>query len=319
MSTARDEPVDETPEAPEGHATEISQWEFLDRVPTRDDVLELLATLPPVFGVSTVEVADYVQALPQKKKTRIPHPDPARAEQGVKVEKFIEAHTLYVGVAGRLKMVQQAAEFNGWSVDFEPEPNTPTGVPGWLEMGERIVYREYMVVRDGDGRLLGRKPGTAWVPRTGGSQAAGSNPYEKVETSARGRAIAAWGFGVLPGSGVASLEEVTGAGANRAAIDAEEAQAGGGSNGGRVRESRDDMLQRCLAVAEELRQERGISEEEAREKTAEYLHTQLGVKSVWNAEEKTIDWAKVKDGQILLLTNSMTDALRKLRDAGSGV
>ena len=102
-----------------------------------------------------------------------------------------------------------------------------------------------------------------------------------------------------------------GANQNRRALEAE------GTQPVRTRESREDLLERVHAVAEELRQERGISADEANEKTAEYLSKQLGVKSVWNAEDRSIDWAKVKDGQLVLLANSLTDALRKLRDTGN--
>jgi glucose-6-phosphate-specific signal transduction histidine kinase len=130
--------------------------------------------------------------------------------------------------------------------------------------------------------------------------------------------MAAWGFGVLPGSGVASLEEMLGAGQNRAAMEAQ-AEAGGGGGGRQERETRESLLQRCLAASEELRQLRGISEEEAREKMAKYLHDQLGVISAYDEEAGTIDWAKVKDGQIALLTNSLVDGIQKVRAEGLDV
>ena len=202
-STGTPEPPDVTSEA----ASLIEQWEFVGEAPTRDRVTELLSRLPSVWGVKTVDFADYVQALPQRKKIKVPR-EPGST---VMIDQYLDCWTLYMSVAGRMKMLEAAAEQNGWMVDFEPEPVTPTGCPGMLQMDERVVYREYVRIEawttDEDGtpriRKLGRKSGTAWVPSRGGSGAVSSNPYEKVETSARGRAIAAWGFGVLPGSGVA--------------------------------------------------------------------------------------------------------------------
>jgi hypothetical protein len=197
---------------------EINAWQFFDEPPTQDRVIELLRTLAPVHGVAAVDFADYVQALPQSVKIT------KRGQGGRKETETRDTWVLYMSVAGRIKMLQQAAEDNDWEVDFEPEPVTATGTPGLLYHGDgRIVYREYVRIGSRGGETvepLGRKPGMAWVPFSGGTAAAGSNPYEKVETSARGRAIAAWGFGVLPGSGVASLEEMQGVRQNRAALEA---------------------------------------------------------------------------------------------------
>lgn len=295
----------------------LTNWEFIDRVPTTEDLVALLKTLPPVWGVNTVDYADYVQALPQNKKVKVDLP----GRPGVKVDEYHDCYTLYMSVAGRLKMIEAAAEKHGWAVDFEPEPITPTGVPGYISMDPRLVYREYVnIVRwtEGDDmRALGRKPGTAWVPATGGKQAAGSNPYEKVETSARGRALAAWGFGVLPGSGVASVEEILGTGQNRAYLEAETAT-GQGRQAGAPRKSRADLLQEALTMAEEVRQARGIDEPAMKEKLGLFL-TNLGIPAVFDPATFTIDWTRVKDGQVVLLVNSLTDTLRALRDESSAV
>lgn len=310
-------------------------WEFLNRVPTLDDVKALLATLPPVWGVATVDYADYVQALPQTKKIKISMPD----NPAVKVAQNIDTFSLYMSVAGRIKMINAAAEMHGWLVDFEPEAYTPTGVPGYISLDPKIVYREYVAIKAATGvvlddqvvmvddkiigtpnreyRSLGRKPGTAWVPASGGLNAAGSNPYEKVETSARGRAIAAWGFGVLPGSGVASVEEILGSNANKAFLDAE-VGAGRGRNGGQPRRSRGDLLQEVLTVAEEVRQARGITEPEMKVRLGSFL-SGLGITDAYDTEAETVRWEAAKDGQIVLLVNSLTDSLRHLRNEEGGV
>lgn len=290
----------------------MSQWEFIDQIPTRDDVIRLLSTLPPVFGVSTVDYADYVQALPQnkkvEKKVRMPNGS-FRVE-----EEWHEAYTLYMSVAGRIKMAEAIARENAWSLDFEPEPATPTGIPGMLQTTDgRIVYREYAVFTDQNGDRpvsMGRKPGTAWVPYSGGKQAAKSNPYEKVETSARGRALGAWGIGVLPGSGIATMEEMLGVNDNRAAMEAQSQAAGQQGGGDRV--SREELLEMAKTLIETVRQRRSIPEDEMADRTGRYLSEQMGIRSVYDAEAHEVDWAKVKDGQLQLLINSMRDSLRQM-------
>lgn len=303
-------------------AASISNWEFIDRIPTEEEVLALLRTLPAVYGIEHADYADYVQGLPGKKKIKEPHPE----NPNLKVDRYVETVTLYMSVSGRIKMLQAAQEKNGWSVDFEPEPVTPTGVPGMLQMDERIVYREYCVIdaptAEPDGLSatppgprvrLGRKPGTAWVPKSGGSQAAGSNPYEKVETSARGRSIAAWGFGVLPGSGIASLEEMLGARANERGMLVEETV-----QGGQPKASREEMIAQAMTLQEEMRQEVGDDEAVMVEKTGKYLQERLGVRGCYDPDTQSIDWSKVKDGQILLLVNSLKDSLKRVRANAAG-
>lgn len=304
----------------------MSQWEFIDRVPTREEVIELLETLPEVYGVKTVDFADYVQGLPARKK--VERKDTMPNGRVVIEDEWHDSYAIYMSVAGRVKMAEAIAAVNCWTLDFVPEPQTPTGVPGLIQMGDgRIVYREYVEFTqaksdefpwtDGGtferfepGTMVGRKPGMAWVPYSGGKQAAGSNPYEKVETSARGRALGAWGIGVLPGSGIASLEEMLGIAGNRAAMAAADRGEGGQQQSG-GRPSREEMLEQALTLQETLRQRRRMSEEEMVERTGTFLRS-LGIKSVYDEESHTIDWQKVKDGQVQLLINSMVDSLRTL-------
>lgn len=284
----------------------ISQWEFLETPPTREDVIELLSTLPLVFDVAAIDFADYVQALPQKKKVQRPHP----SNPNLMVDDRIECWVLYMSVAGRIKMIQVAAEKNGWRVDFTPEPTTPTGAPGLIQMGDgRIVYREYCSIVDSDGGPVGSKPGMAWVPYSGGSNAAGSNPYEKVETAARGRAIGAWGFGVFPGSGVATLEEMQNVAGNKRAMDAEQIGQQRQSRGRQPRVDREELMQRMLIVMEEFRQHRGVSEETMRQEMAHYLGS-IGVRDPQTDDQ--INWSNVHDGQLQLAVNKIQQHLREL-------
>jgi len=54
----------------EEEQVDISQWEFIDRIPTRAEVVALLETLAPVYGIEYKDFADHVQGLPSKKKVK---------------------------------------------------------------------------------------------------------------------------------------------------------------------------------------------------------------------------------------------------------
>lgn len=312
--TSNGEPSQSTVDPAESETATISNWEFLDRAPSAEEVVELLKTLPDVWGVRYVDYADYVQGLPSVRKVKVPKADNPK----VKVEEHHDVVTIYMGVAGRLKMLQEAQERNGWRVDFEPEPTTPTGVPGYLRMEGRIVYREYVTIYEGqldeqnDYRMLGRRPGTAWVPETGGTQAKGTNPYEKVETSARGRALAAWGFGVLPGSGIASLEEVLGARDNQRAMDVRDDV---DARRGVPRKPRLELVSDAMTLAEEMRQHRGQDESDKLFKLADYAKTSFGVDIVVSVGDgglvEAVDLQRLKDGQLQLLLNALEDSKRR--------
>jgi hypothetical protein len=299
----------------------ISQWEFIHRAPTREQVVHLLQGLPDVYGAKYIDFADFVQALPQRKKIK------KRDSRGREHEIYFDTWSLYMSVSGRIAMVQRIEDSNDWVIDFEPEPVTPTGIPGLLTDGKeegRIVYREYMKVSSVQGQPLGRKPGMAWVPYSGGQQAAGSNPYEKVETSARGRAIAAWGIGVFPGSGIASVEEIEQAFANKRAIDAEgvpnapqqQQQRGG-------RPSRAELIQGAKTTAEQYRTMAGMTVDEIEAKVGNYLRERLGIEEAYfkagaSGEDPVwvLSYDPVKDGQLQMLINDLQLGVRKLEADG---
>jgi hypothetical protein len=321
-----------------------SQWEFIDRVPTMEEVKALLETLPPWWGVRPVDFLDYIQALPNTKKMKVWQEKDGRR---LKVDQYFDVFTVYFSVAGRLQMLRAAQELNGWRVDFVPEPAPYKDNPaGFLEPmnGERLVYREYCEIwvpltsrslqrnagepvtaplapdtgkmawfEDQKFSRLGRRPGTAWVPRKGGNQAAGSNPYEKVETSARGRAISAWGFGVLPGSGVASVEEMMGVPFNRATLAAE----GKTEEAPAPKFDRQAVISEIMTFSEDIAQRSGQNSGEKLDRIAQFGKKQLHVNMVVSADPETglpdeLDWTKVKDGQLQLMRNSVKNKLAEL-------
>jgi hypothetical protein len=331
----------------ESETYDLSQWEFIDRVPTPDDVKTLLLTLPDWWGVKPVEFADYVQGLPSNKKVMVTQ----QLGEGRtrKVEQRREVITLYFSVAGRAQMLRAAQEKNGWLVDFEPEPKTPTDIPGYLKDGARIVYREYCEiwapvphdVEDSSsysetarqhGKVtyvkLGRRPGTAWVPEKDGKQAAGSNPYEKVETSARGRALGAWGFGVLPGSGVASLEEMLGAPANREALAAEAHTDGGevvGRGDGRPEVDRASVLEDLLTTITRIQQLTRRDDYATNAITAQWFKDKTGVDIIGERDPDSdeilvLEWDRVrKTGQLVLARDAFKSRLHTLQAEAEGM
>jgi hypothetical protein len=293
----------------------LTEWKFRGKPPTIQQVRDLLATLPPVHGVKHEDFFDFVQALPAKETVKTQHPE----RPGVLVDEEVDVWTIYMSVAGRLAMLNAAQQLKGWTVQVLPEPDVIP--PGYLEFGEKLVYRVGITIHrqqsgqlDPDDRLIGTRHGTAWVPGENRKAAARSNPYEKVETSALGRALAGWGFGVFPGSGIASAEEMFQMRENREYLEAVKSGAEPPP-----RMSRDELMQAVMAKAEELRQARGAEPEEIDAGTGKYLSERLRIPNVYDDKTGLIDWEKVTDGHLRLLLNELTKVLQKLVDAGSSV
>jgi len=316
----------ETPEQPPAEAEHgeqiLTAWKFRGKPPTVEQVKALLATLPRAWGVDTGDFFDYVQALPSTEKIKVAHP----SKPGVMVDERIDVWTLYMSVAGRQAMLVAAQEINGWRVDYVPEPTVAP--PGYLEFGARLVYRVSVEIyermsqitetdslnQDSDGvitfaaeRLLGQRTGTAWVPGfgQGGQNAAGTNPPEKVETSALGRALGAWGFGVLPGSGIASLEEMQQISQNREFLEAVKS-----GQPAQPRKSREETLEEVRALLEQVRLAYGRSEEENDRKVGGYI-VRIGAGRAFDEETAIIDWDALKPGHLdLILGAAKKDLLR---------
>lgn len=308
---AETETAPPTDDAPEGLYVPIANWEFINEIPTTETVHELLDSLPLQWGVRVADYLPYVQALPANKKVKV---DVARSDgQGTnKVEQILPIYTLYMTVAGREQMLRAAAEINDWRVDLEPAiiPNQPPGFLAFdVESDRPIVYRETCTIWRNEGDdgsvqvCLGTKSGTAWVPGTGRQQAAKSNPVEKVETAARGRAIAAWGIGVLPGSGVASVEEMQ----FRATPAVRQ-------RGVQARRSRDDLVDEILTAAERVRLLREIEDETVmRDKIASYASEQFDRQI--QREDGTLDFGRLRDAHLVLVLGMLEQTAQRLEAA----
>lgn len=307
MAATKSAPAPETNDVVEVESEKARQgWEFIGTPPTREQIEELLGNLPATWGVEPSDFYDYLTVLSSTKDFRHQH------EGGAVTRDSALVYTPYFSVAGRVKMLEQAQRANGWRVDFRPELVTPTGSPGYLSMEERIIYRVYVEIfrwNDSFGRweTLGTRSGTAWVPYAGGTDAARSNPYEKVETSALGRALAAWGFGVLPGSGVASVEEMASAREAAATARAERPAAPRGETN---RPERGDVLEKLLMHLEDVRLRANLTEAQALERNVAFL-AKVGARDFVD-ESGAIVWDKIKDGQLQLMSRAMSATLADL-------
>lgn len=154
---------------------------------TRDQILEVCRRAPSVGKVSHEEFADYVVGLQQRKRgedgwTTVEHP--------------------YMTVDGKLAMANEDHRRQAKRLDFGP--------PQVLVDNEEQLTLMVTVTSE----VYGVRHGIATSRRIGGAQAEREFPWEVAETSAIGRALAAMGYGLFPGSGLASAEDmlrVTGA------------------------------------------------------------------------------------------------------------
>jgi hypothetical protein len=148
---------------------------------TRDQVLELARRAPKIGSVAHDEFVDYVVALQQRKRgedgwTTVEHP--------------------YMTVDGKLAMANEDHRRQGKRLDFD--------TPQVLVDNEDQLTLLVTITSE----IYGTRHGIATSRRSGGSAAEREFPWEVAETSAMGRALSAMGYGLFPGSGLASAEDM---------------------------------------------------------------------------------------------------------------
>jgi hypothetical protein len=148
---------------------------------TREQILQIVRAAPGVGKVTHEEFADYVVALTQRK----------RGEDG-----WQNLEHPYMTVDGKLAMANQDHLRQGKHLDFSP--------PQVLVDNEEQLTLMVMVTSD----VYGTRHGIATSRRLGGTPAEREFPWEVAETSAIGRALSAMGYGLFPGSGLASAEDM---------------------------------------------------------------------------------------------------------------
>lgn len=313
---------------------EIGLWKWYHDQPTEEVVLERLASLPPQFGgIEIVKFADYIVPLPQTETLKIPRPG---SKSTVEVEHKVTTWTLYMSVAGRIEMLEAAQAANGWRVDIVPAPGQGDLGPGFLEVGGMLVYRvqvsiwlpapksEHTAWRPAGTEPanvpLGTRTGQVWIPSYGPSDRGGgakkSNPVEKAETAAIGRCLGMWGIGILPGSGVASLEEMQSLRQSMAGdLYPQEPQ----NVRDRQPQDKEGGVGELKELIEELRQMKALTERDFRNGIGRYFAENLGARDAVDQATAAVDYRKLSDGQRTLAINNFRQLLRDAKiTAGMG-
>lgn len=148
---------------------------------TREQILQIVRATPNFGKVAHEEFADYVLALAQRKKTD---------------EGWQTTEHPYMTVDGKLAMANQ----------------------DHARLAKRLDFSSPLILVDNDEQLTlmvtvtsemyGTRHGIATSRRIGGSEIERLFPWEVAETSAIGRALSAMGYGLFPGSGLASADDM---------------------------------------------------------------------------------------------------------------
>jgi len=276
---------------------ELINGEWLDEKPSLEEVMRFLKAQKPVGTIDIEDYAAFVMPLSRNKNL------------GTKKDKdYHEAWNLYTTVAGRVKMFNDDMDNRGLDSIIEPDPSCSPS--GWVyQDGNRLVYRVKVTVKilDDEGHLAEDvRYGTAYVPWVGGAGAVETNRYEKVETSATGRALAAFGYGVLPGSGIASLEEMEAA----AEYQAEPQKQGD------VRKTKAELIKDLDEQITQLAGLRGQEPMEIAIGIADWVKTQYkkDIAAIADAKQNEgkgtgIWWEELSEGQLVLVIQQNRQAI----------
>lgn len=148
---------------------------------TREQLLEFCRRAPNVGAVKHEEFADYVVPLHQRKKVD---------------DEWVTVQVPYMAVDGKLAMANEDHRRQAKRLDFAA-PQVLNDNAEQLTLLVTITSEVY-----------GTRHGIATSRRVGGTEAEREFPWEVAETSAIGRALSAMGYGLFPGSGLASAEDM---------------------------------------------------------------------------------------------------------------
>ncbi|HBY92650.1 MAG: hypothetical protein M5U01_23025 [Ardenticatenaceae bacterium] len=149
---------------------------------TREELLALCEKAPAIGQVKHTEFVDYIVVLEQARR--------GSNGQWEKVE------TAYMSVDGRVAMANEDHRRQDKALNFED--------PVVLVDDEEQLTLLVAVSSE----IYGRRHGIATSRKIAGTSAEKNFPWEVAETSAIGRALGAMGYGILPGSGLASADDV---------------------------------------------------------------------------------------------------------------
>lgn len=153
----------------------------------REDVLTYARKAGDVGTVAHEEFADYIVMLESQRRVG---DDWQATEQP------------YMAVDGKLAMANEDHRKQGKRLDF--------GEPKVLFNSDEQLTLLVTVTSE----LYGTRHGIATSRKQNGTRAEREFPWEVAETSAIGRALTAMGYGLFPGAGLASAEDMLRAGSN---------------------------------------------------------------------------------------------------------
>jgi len=160
---------------------------------TREELIARCRRAPDVGEVKHEEFVDYITLIERRRK----------GAQG-----WVTEETPYMSVDGRLAMANADHRRQGKKLVFENP----------LVLTDSEEQLTLMVVIESE--VYGRRHGIATSRKVDGSPIEMQHPWEIAETSAMGRAMAAMGYGLLPGTGLASAEDMLRTGERAAASGA---------------------------------------------------------------------------------------------------
>ena len=148
---------------------------------TREELVALCRKARDVGAVKHEDFADYVVALESRRKVG---------------EEWQAVEHAYIAVDGKLAMANEDHRKQSKRLDFG-EPKVLLDNPEQLTLQVTVTSEIY-----------GTRHGIATSRKKGGTNAEREFPWEVAETSAIGRALAAMGYGLIPGAGLASAEDM---------------------------------------------------------------------------------------------------------------
>ncbi len=148
---------------------------------TREELLALCRRAKDVGSVKHEDFIDYIVVLESKRKVD---------------DEWQTTEHAYMAVDGKLAMANEDHRKQGKRLDFA-EPHILLDNPEQLTLQVTVTSEVY-----------GTRHGIATSRRKGGTNAEREFPWEVAETSAIGRALAAMGYGLIPGAGLASAEDM---------------------------------------------------------------------------------------------------------------
>ncbi len=157
---------------------------------TREEILALCRRTRDVGAVKHEDFIDYVVVLESQRRVG---------------DEWQTTEHAYMAVDGKLAMANEDHRKQSKRLDFA-EPKVLLDNPEQLTLQVTVTSEIY-----------GTRHGIAPSRKKGGTSTDRDFPWEVAETSAIGRALAAMGYGLIPGAGLASAEDMLRASATVAA------------------------------------------------------------------------------------------------------